>query len=153
MRFSPLLTLFLLALCAFGVSSCGVPPEEVRVPEYFASTGKPLTAREAIALETARRRALERGAVVYREACAPCHGRYGDGRGPAAAPLDPPPWDFTLGAFPRAESAADRLGEGIFRVISDGLPDAEMPAFGKLLSQEDRWAVVVFIEELAGLGP
>lgn len=36
---------------------------------------------------------------VYRTNCLSCHGENGDGRGPAAAVLRPPPVDFTDPAF------------------------------------------------------
>jgi cytochrome c oxidase cbb3-type subunit 2 len=41
----------------------------------------------------------ERGQRLYREACAPCHGLYGNGQGPAAQGLHPKPQDFTQGVY------------------------------------------------------
>jgi cytochrome c oxidase cbb3-type subunit III len=37
-----------------------------------------------------------KGERVYLERCWPCHGLAGDGKGPAAAGMSPPPSDFTL---------------------------------------------------------
>ncbi|MFQ5772303.1 MAG: c-type cytochrome, partial [bacterium] len=40
-----------------------------------------------------------RGQQVYNRACVACHGKSGDGNGPAAKYLDPRPRDFTAGTY------------------------------------------------------
>ena len=47
--------------------------------------------------ELGDRQVLKHGALVYREQCASCHGITGDGRGPAAKHLNPPPPDLEEG--------------------------------------------------------
>ena len=87
---------------------------------------------------------LARGAVVFREQCAACHGESGRGDGPKAKKLEgPPPANLTdhavMGDMPLIE---------IFRRISVGTPGTAMPEFAEDLSAEDRWAVASYVAAL-----
>jgi high-affinity iron transporter len=86
---------------------------------------------------------LARGATVYAGTCATCHGMSGDGRGPAAAGLDPPPADLTDLAVLRSSSPLD-----FFRKVSVGIAGTAMPAYEQSLSLEDRWAVALYASGL-----
>jgi mono/diheme cytochrome c family protein len=83
---------------------------------------------------------LARGRRLYDRYCAICHGEAGDGRGPSAAFLWPPPRDFRSAQFKYAAGADGGLptdGE-LARVVRQGLagtamqpwdlPDAELGA-------------------------
>ena len=84
---------------------------------------------------------LERGAVVYRERCAACHGETGRGDGPKAKSLKgPPPANLTDPAVMGNKSLLD-----IFRRISIGTPGTAMPEFAEDLSDADRWAVASYV--------
>jgi len=84
---------------------------------------------------------LERGAVVYRERCAACHGETGRGDGPKAKSLKgPPPANLTDPAVMGNKSLLD-----IFRRISIGTPGTAMPEFAEDLSDEDGWAVASYV--------
>ena len=84
---------------------------------------------------------LERGAVVYRERCAACHGETGRGDGPKAKSLKgPPPANLTDPQVMGNKSLLD-----IFRRISIGTPGTAMPEFAEDLSDEDRWAVASYV--------
>jgi high-affinity iron transporter len=74
----------------------------------------------------------------YREQCSSCHGPSGDGRGPSASGLDPPPADLTDRAL-RDASPLDFL-----RKINVGVAGTAMPGFSQLLSQEERWALALY---------
>jgi mono/diheme cytochrome c family protein len=78
----------------------------------------PLTAQEA-----------ERGAVLYADFCAVCHGVSARGDGPMAEALTLPPPDLTMlgagGAFPLLDVA--RQIDGRDRLLAHG---GEMPLFG-----------------------
>ena len=78
---------------------------------------------------------LARGAQLYRENCAACHGMSGDGHGPNAAQLDPPPIAFTDRARARQRSLF-----GLYQVIGQGIDGTAMPSFAQL-SSDDRWAL------------
>lgn len=101
----------------------------------------------------------ERGKSLYEKWCAHCHGMGGDGKGSVAELLDPKPLDFTHGFFkfkstPTGQVASD---EDLFRTITQGLPGTAMPAWGHLLSEEDRRQVIAYIKTLSerfkGTGP
>ena len=79
-----------------------------------------------------------RGAQVYLENCASCHGARGDGNGPQAKGLDPAPIDFT-----DAERARKRSLFALYQVIGQGLEGTSMPSFAHLPS-DDRWAVAAY---------
>jgi len=82
--------------------------------------------------------ALEHGRDVYTHFCRPCHGDAGDGQGPAAAGLRPPPRDLRLGVYKFAAVAAGQLPRDadFVRTLRHGLhgtamlswdvPDAEL---------------------------
>lgn len=90
------------------------------------------------------------GRVIYRSACASCHGVSGDGLGPAARHMNPAPRDFTSGVFKFRSTASGALptDQDLFRTISDGVPGTWMPAWEKLLSERERWAVVKYTKTL-----
>ena len=86
---------------------------------------------------------------LYDNACAPCHGRRGDGEGPAAPQLGrPQPRDFTAAVFKFRSTPTGYLptDEDLFRIISMGVPGTWMPAWERLLSEEHRWSLVRFIK-------
>ncbi|WP_374525190.1 FTR1 family protein [Sphingopyxis sp.] len=80
-----------------------------------------------------------RGAQIYLENCASCHGARGDGNGPQAKGLDPAPIDFT-----DAERARKRSLFALYQVIGQGLEGTSMPSFSHL-PPDDRWAVAAYV--------
>jgi high-affinity iron transporter len=89
----------------------------------------------------ARAPSLERGAVVFRERCAECHGEGGRGDGPKAKQLKgPAPANL---ADPATMGGTTLLE--IFRRIAIGVPGTAMPEFADDLSAEDRWAVAAYV--------
>ena len=84
-----------------------------------------------------------RGAALYAQQCAICHGPTGRGDGPAAAGLDPPPIAFT-----DADRAAQRTPFALYEVISQGVPKTGMASFAGL-SEADRWALAFYVGSLA----
>ncbi|HET8713890.1 MAG TPA: FTR1 family protein [Gemmatimonadales bacterium] len=89
----------------------------------------------------ARPPSLERGAVVFRERCAECHGESGRGDGPKARQLEgPPPANL---ADPATMGGTTLLE--IFRRIAIGVPGTAMPEFADDISVEDRWAVAAYV--------
>ncbi len=82
---------------------------------------------------------LPRGAALYAEQCAVCHGATGRGDGPGAAGLEPPPIAFTDG-----DRARERSLFGLYQVIGQGLDGTAMASFAHL-SAEDRWALAFYV--------
>jgi len=92
----------------------------------------------------ARPPSLDRGAVVFRERCAACHGESGRGDGPKARTLKgPPPANLTDRAVMGNKSLLD-----IFRRIAIGTPGTAMPEFAEDLPAEDRWAVAAYVQAM-----
>jgi mono/diheme cytochrome c family protein len=74
---------------------------------------------------------LEAGQESYTHYCRACHGDKGDGRGPAALGLRPPPRDFTQGKFKFAavESGALPNDDDFRRIVRSGLHGTAMLAW------------------------
>lgn len=86
----------------------------------------------------ASREAAEAGRGMFRISCSPCHGiQAGGGRGP----------DLTRGTFSAGDTDAD-----LYRVIDEGVPGTEMPAFGARFSAENVWRLVTYIRSAAQAG-
>ncbi len=85
-----------------------------------------------------------RGAQVYREQCANCHGDQGRGDGPKAATVKGPrPADLTDPAAMRQLSLVD-----IYRKVTIGVAGTAMPQFEETLPDSDRWAVAAYTATL-----
>jgi len=84
-----------------------------------------------------------RGAELFGQHCAACHGAAGDGQGPAAAALSTPPIDFT-----DQERARQRSLFALYQVVTQGLDDTPMQGYG-MLSPEDRWALAFYTGHFA----
>jgi len=98
-----------------------------------------------------RKTELERGRTVYFQACLPCHGIRGDGRGPAATGFDPAPRNFRRGVykFRNTVSGALPLDEDLERTVREGLPGTEMPRWKDVLSEHDIKAVVQYVKSFS----
>ena len=94
------------------------------------------------------------GAVEsYAQRCSGCHGEEGDGLGPAAERLNPPPRDFTLGMYKIKSSGFDEYlpnDDDLLRMIRDGMPGTAMPGWGDVLSDQEMADLVRHIKTLAG---
>jgi len=82
---------------------------------------------------------LARGAEVYQQNCAGCHGLAGRGDGPQGMGLTPPPSALTDGVRLTDVSPLD-----YYRRITIGVAGTAMPAFETRLSDSDRWAAAVY---------
>lgn len=115
------------------------PPESVTARVRKLTEG--LSQRMGVDLEEIPARApeLARGAEVYRQQCASCHGALGTGDGPAAAGLDPAPANLA-----DADGLRDASPLDFYRRITLGVAGTAMPAFETSLTTEDRWAAAVY---------
>jgi len=104
-----------------------------------------LSKRVGFTLEERPTRApsLADGERIYAERCAQCHGGLGRGDGPAAKGLTPPPADLTV------RTATGPLPADYFRRVTYGTPGTAMPAFGGILSADQRWDVIAHVLTLS----
>lgn len=84
-----------------------------------------------------------RGRILYAENCASCHGVSGNGKGVAAAGLNPPPIAFT-----DKSRASERSIFALYQVIEQGLDGTTMASFAHLPAQ-DRWALAIYVGSMA----
>jgi mono/diheme cytochrome c family protein len=90
---------------------------------------------------------LNRGAAVFQQNCAACHGPGGYGNGPAGQNLVPPPANLAW----LARTPMSRSDPYMFWTISEGGRPfgSDMPSFKQTLSRNDIGAVISYIR--AGL--
>jgi mono/diheme cytochrome c family protein len=93
---------------------------------------------------------LNRGAAGYMRACRPCHGALGDGKGPQAVGMDPPPRDLRLGVLSYASVPAGALwrDEDVVRIVRSGLGGTGMRAW-KDIPDDELAAIVQFLKTLS----
>jgi mono/diheme cytochrome c family protein len=85
------------------------------------------------------------GRNLYAKNCSSCHGESGSGDGPSGLFLKQKPADFRSGSVRRMSD------DDLFSRITEG--KQPMPGFGKKLSDEERWAVVHYVRQLAAGNP
>ncbi len=90
---------------------------------------------------------IKAGNAKFQTLCAACHGATGDGNTPVAASLKPPPRSFL---DPKVEWTNGREPAEIYKTIVKGIPGTGMAPMGAALSIKERWAIVHFINSLAG---
>lgn len=86
---------------------------------------------------------LERGRKVYQDFCITCHGPVGDGQGPAAPYLDPPPLNFTT--LRRNLVDGKYIGGILYYQIMNGITGTAMPYFKHELESAKIWDVSNYI--------
>lgn len=90
-----------------------------------------------------------KGAELFAVTCAPCHGPTGEGNGPNATQLVDM-WNFPIKP---GNLRAEQLRQGQempdwYRVISQGIGGTPMPVFGESLTEEQRWQIVAYLQQL-----
>jgi high-affinity iron transporter len=86
-------------------------------------------------------RVLERGKIVYAGACLACHGATGQGAGPVAFAVKPPPGNLAKDPFKGGDSV-----EQIYATITNGLPNTRMVGYPQI-KPADRWALAHYLRE------
>ena len=91
-----------------------------------------------------------RGAKLYKQRCAICHGTGGRGDGSIARELEPRPRDLTRGVYKLRSTASGALpsDDDLFRTLTRGIPGTAMFAWSGL-SAADRWQLVYHIKSLS----
>jgi mono/diheme cytochrome c family protein len=84
----------------------------------------------------------DKGRAFFMGNCFTCHGVKGDGNGPRAYFITPPPRDFLL------ETSRQRLNRPVlFEAITNGRLGTNMPAWGKVLNNQEIADVAEFVFE------
>lgn len=96
------------------------------------------------------RQSLEKGRLIYEQACIWCHGEEGKGDGPAGWYLGrysaPRPRNFVAEGFKFRSTPSGELpsDQDLFRTVTRGIPGF-MPSFGTL-TEAERWQVIYYIK-------
>ena len=85
--------------------------------------------------------AAPEGAKIFHTYCETCHGVEGHGNGPASQALDPKPKNL-------AELQTVVADDYLFWRITEGKPGTSMPAWQGIMTEEQIWQVVAFIQTL-----
>jgi mono/diheme cytochrome c family protein len=90
---------------------------------------------------------IEQGKAAYngKGGCVTCHGIDGDGKGPAAASMNPSPRNFQHHGFWRHRTEGE-----VFWTIKYGSPGTAMIAFGSVLSDNEIWSLIHYEQTFAG---
>lgn len=118
---------------------CPQPRKTQKAPAAFLEMKSPLSATPAH---------VAAGKKLFQEtakplACMNCHGTQGDGMGPAAMGLTPPPRNFTCG-----HTIRDIPDGQLFWIIKNGSPGTGMMPFAGL-SDEEIWQLIHYLRSLA----
>jgi hypothetical protein len=133
------------------------PPFEQRVvhpapPAEVTGLSNPLRAHQDRYAEY-----VKDGARVYYQNCFFCHGDHLDGEGPFAHGFNLPPADFV-----DPGTIAQLQESFVFWRVSTGGPglpreatpwNSAMPKWDEMLSEEDRWKVVMYLYDATGWTP
>lgn len=116
---------------------------EVKVPESKLSEVKAL--KNVVA---SNEKSLTEAKAIFtgKGTCFNCHGEKGRGDGELASSFQPPPRNFTMPAWQKVRTDGE-----IFWVITNGT-DHDMPAFGDMLSDEEKWSLVNYIRDFGKIG-
>ncbi|MBI2842324.1 MAG: cbb3-type cytochrome c oxidase subunit II [Armatimonadetes bacterium] len=105
-----------------------------RVPKTWRAMPSESPATEA---------SVARGEKIYQDFCIGCHGPVGDGNGPAAEHLYPPPLNFTI--LRRHLVDGKYIGGILYYQIMNGITGTAMPYFKKHLESAKIWDVGNYI--------
>src|SRR5439155_1162255 len=112
-------------------------PNLSQIDRSYWMAGDPIPVTEANLL---------RGKEVFLDRCVGCHGLKGNGKGPGATFLSPPPADFTS-ADDACCGGDTGPGDFYYRILR-GWPGTAMENFGDRLSVDDIWRVVLFVKTI-----
>ncbi len=96
------------------------------------------------------------GRRVYYQDCLPCHGDLLDGRGHFGHGFNPTPLPFDAGTIAQLTESFVfwRIAKGGPGLPREGTPwNSAMPVWEDFLTEEEIWAVIIFLYEQAGIDP
>lgn len=118
----------------------GSGTEAATMPSVPAPISVPAAADMSAAFAHGLRGDAGRGEAFYMQNCRVCHGERGDGRGPRAGFIQPPPRDFLSG-----ESRQGLNRPALFTAIANGKRGTVMPAWKTVLDEQQIADVAEFV--------
>ena len=128
-------------------------PRFPRFLEVAPPDQQPAGASEPVLVEKYDRLLLAHSREVYQRQCAGCHGTTGDGKGPAAPYLNPPPRDYRLGRFKFTSTprGAKPRWADLVRILRYGAKGTSMPSF-RFMPEDELRAVITYVILLSSRG-
>ena len=123
-----------VTISGFGAAAAGLVLL-ISTPEFGPSIA------DAVNPVPPSQKSIDAGRALFETNCVACHGPGGQGDGPLAAGLDPPPLDLTIHVPLHPD------GE-LYSFIENGIADTAMPAFSETLTLVDIWNLVNFLQTL-----
>ncbi len=96
-------------------------------------------------IDLSSQQARQRGATVFSNYCAVCHGPTGTGNGPVTRRGVPPPPSLLV------EHALGLKDGQIFHILTFG--QNNMPSYASQLSRRDRWSVIAYVRSFQASAP
>jgi mono/diheme cytochrome c family protein len=127
-HFRPNVAVLFTALIASALMTLSAEQSKWSAPAAEAQKKNPVAATES---------SLAAGRKIYTKTCAMCHGKTGDADGPAVIELNIHPAKLS---DPQLATQSD--GALFWKITTGKKP---MPAYGKRLSETDRWNLVNYI--------
>jgi mono/diheme cytochrome c family protein len=96
---------------------------------------------------------LKNGQVIYERYCHFCHGKKGYGDGPVGIAITPHPADFV-----NDDKRMSKTDPELFKSITEGVhrdiggEEMAMPRWQDILSDQERWDVLIYIRHLGAEG-
>ncbi len=81
-------------------------------------------------------------AELYKQLCSRCHGEKGDGKGPNWLYMDPAPRDLTSAPFMNSKPR-----ERFINSLHEGVAGTSMPAWGKVLNDDQINGLMTYVEQ------
>jgi len=131
-HFRPNAAVLFTALIASALVTLSAEQSKWSAPAAEAQKKNPVAASES---------SLAAGRKIYTKTCAMCHGKTGDADGPAVIELNIHPAKLS---DPQLATQSD--GALFWKITTGKKP---MPAYGKRLSETDRWNLVNYIRTLS----
>ncbi|MBJ9974605.1 FTR1 family protein [Pseudomonas sp. S75] len=127
-----------------GVAALREAIDQRQAGAAVARQARQLGARLAVAYEVSQAPVITpdpaRGASLYAQNCAICHGDSGAGDGPAGVGLEPAPANL------RSLERLDQLSLfDLYNTLGLGIEGTEMPSFADQLDERQRWDVAAYI--------
>jgi len=136
-------------VAALSLAACAEEPEPAVEKSSMVVSASPTPLTDmTLPLPNGLKGNPDKAAVFFLQNCATCHGTSGDGEGPRAYFINPPPRNFLLA------SSRQRLNRPtLFNAISHGIVGSEMPAWNKVLSEQEIANLAEFVFQTFILAP
>ncbi len=142
MKVLGMLTVAMFLTSGLAIAGPEKDPLKPRVPASDRSAAKKNKSPLYKKSQDASAEIIAEGKAIYegKGTCINCHGKAGDGQGPAGAVLNPGPRDFTNCKFHKKRKDGELMW-----IIKNGSPGTGMvPLIPATISEEEGWKVIAY---------